>query len=402
LPQKLCSTKAFKTHNLRPYVIKVCAMPLDFTETLKRWRHHLHAHPELSKRESETAAYVCAALSELGVQHASGIGGHGVVATLTKGASNRSVGLRADMDALPIAEATGLPYASANPGVMHACGHDGHTASLLGAVSLLRDDPDWSGTVQFVFQPAEEGFGGAQAMLEDGLLRRFPMERIFGYHNWPGLETGTVMLHHGPIMGAAANFTIHLQGVAGHAAMPHLTADPVQAAAHLIIAFNSIVARNANPQDPAVISTTMLEAGQAKNQIAETVMIGGTFRALTPEVMQLLDKRIREVAEHTGRAFGVNANVEISGYLPPTINHKAEADLAAQAAADAGLPVRRDLPPTMGAEDFGRFLLEIPGSYAWIGNGGSKFLHNPSYDYNDEILPVAARYLATVAKAALA
>jgi hippurate hydrolase len=385
LPQKLCSTKACKTHNLRPYVIKVCAMPLDFTETLKRWRHHLHAHPELSKRESETAAYVCAALSELGVQHASGIGGHGVVATLTKGASNRSVGLRADMDALPIAEATGLPYASANPGVMHACGHDGHTASLLGAVSLLRDDPDWSGTVQFVFQPAEEGFGGAQAMLEDGLLRRFPMERIFGYHNWPGLETGTVMLHHGPIMGAAANFTIHLQGVAGHAAMPHLTADPVQAAAQLIIAFNSIVARNANPQDPAVISTTMLEAGQAKNQIAEVVTIGGTFRALTPEVMQLLDKRIREVAEHTARAFGVAAKVEISGYLPPTINHKAEADLAALAASEAGFPVRRDLPPTMGAEDFGRFLLEIPGSYAWIGNGGSKFLHNPGYDYNDEI-----------------
>jgi hippurate hydrolase len=176
----------------------------------------------------------------------------------------------------------------------------------------------------------------------------------------------------------------------------------VQAAAHLIIAFNSIVARNANPQDPAVISTTMLEAGQAKNQIAEVVRIGGTFRALTPEVMQLLDKRIREVAEHTGRAFGVNADVEISGYLPPTINHKAEADLAAQAAADAGFQVRRDLPPTMGAEDFGRFLLEIPGSYAWIGNGGSKFLHNPGYDYNDEILPIAARYLATVAKAALA
>jgi hippurate hydrolase len=377
-------------------------MPLDFTETLKRWRHHLHAHPELSKRESETAAYVCAALSDMGVPYASGIGGHGVVATLTKGASNRSVGLRADMDALPIAETTGLPYASANPGVMHACGHDGHTASLLGAVNLLRDDPDWSGTVQFVFQPAEEGFGGAQAMLEAGLLRRFPMERIFGYHNWPGLETGTVMLHNGPIMGAAANFTILLQGVAGHAAMPHLTADPVQAAAQLIIAFNSIVARNANPQDPAVISTTMLEAGQAKNQIAEVVTIGGTFRALTPEVMQLLDRRMREVAEHTASAFGVKAKVEISGYLPPTINHKAEADLAAQAAADAGFLVRRDLPPTMGAEDFGRFLLEIPGSYAWIGNGSSRFLHNPGYDYNDEILPVAARYLATVAKAALA
>jgi len=377
-------------------------MPLDFVETLKRWRHHLHAHPELSLRESETAAYVCAALSELGVDYSAGIGGHGVVATIQRGQSNRSVGLRADMDALPISETTGLPYASGNPGVMHACGHDGHTASLLGAVTLLRDDPAWSGTVQFVFQPAEEGFGGAQAMLEDGLLRRFPMERIFGYHNWPGLETGTVMLHSGPIMGAAANFTIILQGVAGHAAMPHLTADPVQAAAHLIIALNAIVARNANPLDPAVISTTILEAGQAKNQIAEQVTIGGTFRALTAEVMHLLDSRIREVAEHTAAAFGVKAKVEITGYLPPTINHKAEADLAARACEEAGFPVRRDLPPTMGAEDFGRFLLEIPGAYAWIGNGGSKFLHNPGYDYNDDILPVAARYLAVVAKAALA
>ncbi len=377
-------------------------MPLDFVETMKRWRHHLHAHPELSKRESETAAYVCVALADMGVEHTAGIGGHGVVATLKRGASNRSVGLRADMDALPIAETTGLAYASGNAGVMHACGHDGHTASLLGAVTLLRDDPDWAGTVQFVFQPAEEGFGGAQAMLEDGLLSRFPMERIFGYHNWPGLETGTVMLHNGPIMGAAANFAITLKGVAGHAAMPHTTMDPVQAAAHLIIALNSIVARNANPLDPAVISTTRLQAGHANNQIPESVVIGGTFRALTPEVMQMLDKRVREMAEHTAKAFGADASVEISGYLPPTINHKAEADLAAAAAEAAGFPVRRDLAPTMGAEDFGRFLLEIPGSYAWIGNGESKFLHNPGYDYNDEILPVAARYLATVAKAALA
>jgi amidohydrolase len=369
-------------------------MPLDFTEILIRWRHHLHAHPELSKQESKTAAYVCAALAE--------IGGHGVVATIRRGESNRSVGLRADMDALPILETTGVAYASSSPGVMHACGHDGHTASLLGAARLLQQDLDWSGTVQFVFQPAEEGFGGAQAMLEDGLLSRFPMERIFGYHNWPGLEAGVVMLHNGPIMAAAANFTITLNGVAGHAAMPHLTADPVQGAAHLIIALNTIVARNVNPLDPAVISTTMLSAGQAKNQIAETVTISGTFRALTPAVMQLLDTRIREVAEHTANAFGIVADVEISGYLPPTINHKPESDLAAQAAVEAGFPVRRDLPPTMGAEDFGRFLLEIPGSYAWIGNGASSFLHNPGYDYNDKILPVAATYLAAVAKAALA
>ena len=377
-------------------------MPLDFVETLKTWRHHLHANPELSRQESATAAYVRAELTRLGVPHEGGIGGHGVVATIRRGPSNRSVGLRADMDALPILETTNLPYASKNSGVMHACGHDGHTASLLGAAKLLKEDPAWSGTIHFVFQPAEEGFGGAQAMLKDGLLTRFPMERIFGYHNWPGLETGTIMLHHGPIMGAAANFTITLHGTAGHAAMPHLTADPVQGAAHLIIALNSIVARNINPLHPAVISTTTLKAGEASNQIPESVTIGGTFRALTPDVMQQLETRIHEISEHTAKAFGLTATVKISSYLPPTLNYDAEADLAAEAAAAAGFTVRRDLAPTMGAEDFGRFLLEIPGSYAWIGNGESRFLHNPGYDYNDEILPVAAKYYTAVAKAALA
>ena len=377
-------------------------MPLDFVETLKTWRHHLHANPELSRQESATAAYVRTELTRLGVPHEGGIGGHGVVATIRRGPSNRSVGLRADMDALPILETTNLPYASKNSGVMHACGHDGHTASLLGAAKLLKEDPAWSGTIHFVFQPAEEGFGGAQAMLKDGLLTRFPMERIFGYHNWPGLETGTIMLHHGPIMGAAANFTITLHGTAGHAAMPHLTVDPVQGAAHLVIALNSIVARNINPLHPAVISTTILKAGEASNQIPETVTIGGTFRALTQDVMQQMETRIHEISEHTAKAFGLTARVKISSYLPPTLNYDAEADLAAEAAATAGFTVRRDLAPTMGAEDFGRFLLEIPGSYAWIGNGESRFLHNPGYDYNDEILPVAAKYYATIAKAALA
>jgi amidohydrolase len=377
-------------------------MPFDFSGTLQSWRHHLHANPELSLGESATAGFVCAELAKLGIAHAANIGGHGVVATISRGSSNRSVGLRADMDALPILETTQLPYASKNPGVMHACGHDGHTASLLGAAKLLQEDPAWSGTVHFVFQPAEEGFGGAQAMLDDGLLARFPMERIFGYHNWPGLETGIVMLHHGPIMGAAANFSITLQGTAGHAAMPHLTADPVQGAAHLIIALNTIIARNVNPLHPAVISTTILRAGEANNQIAETVTLGGTFRALTPEIMQQLETRILAVTEHTANAFGLTSTTKISGYLPPTINDDAAADLAATAAAAAGFTVRRDMAPTMGAEDFGRFLLEIPGAYAWIGNGPSRFLHNPGYDYNDEILPVAAKYYATIAKAALA
>jgi amidohydrolase len=376
-------------------------MPFDLIERLTTWRHHLHAHPEVSLQESATAAFVCEQLAELGIPYTANIGGHGVVGTLTRNGSNRSVGLRADMDALPILEATDAPYTSKTPGVMHACGHDGHTASLLGAALLLRDDTEWSGTVHFVFQPAEEGFGGAQAMLNDGLLQKFPMERIFGYHNWPGLEAGTVMLHDGPIMAGAANFTITLTGHAGHAAMPHLCVDPVQGAAHLIIALNTIIARNTDPQDAAVISTCTLKAGDAHNQIPNAVTIGGTFRALSPQVMTYLESRIREITAHTAAVHQLTAEIRIAGHLPATINHKEQADLAAEAAAAIGLPVRRDLRPTMGSEDFGRFLEEIPGAYAWIGNGPSAGLHNPKFDYNDAILPVAARYFAATAKAAL-
>jgi hippurate hydrolase len=376
-------------------------MPFDLAETLTSWRHHLHANPELSREERATAAFVCERLAELGVDFEGGIGGHGVVATLRRGGSDRAVGLRADMDALPITETTGAAYASRNPGVMHACGHDGHTASLLGAVRLLRDDPGWSGTVRFVFQPAEEGFGGAQAMLADGLMTRFPMQSIFGYHNWPGLETGTVMLHDGPIMAAAAHLNITVTGHAGHAAMPHLAADPVQGAAQIIIGLNAIIARTVDPLDAAVISICRLRAGEALNQIPSEARIGGTIRALSEPAMAALEGRIRQLATHTAQAMGLTAEVEIGGYLPPTVNDRPSADLAARAAAGLGLPVRRDLAPTMGAEDFGRFLKEIPGAYAWIGNGPGAGLHNPGYDYNDAILTVAARYLAATAKAAL-
>jgi hippurate hydrolase len=305
------------------------------------------------------------------------------------------------MDALPIEEATNAAYASKVPGVMHACGHDGHTASLLGAAKLLVEDKNWSGTVHLVFQPAEEGFGGAQAMLKDGLLAKFPMERIFGYHNWPGLPAGTVMIHDGPMMAAAANFTITLKGKAAHAAMPNLGADPVQGVAHLIIALNAIVARNIDPLETAVISTCRLAAGNANNQIPEAASLGGTVRALKPAVMEQLLARMREVADHTASAFGLTAAMENFGYLPPTINDTAQAAFARDVAAGLGMEVRADMAPTMGAEDFGRFLLEIPGAYAWIGNGDSAGLHHPKFDYNDEILPLAARYLASVAKAAL-
>jgi hippurate hydrolase len=377
-------------------------MPDTIAETMTHWRRHLHAHPELSLREAQTAAFVSARLAEMGVTHEGGVGGHGVVATISRGGSNRSVGLRADMDALPITETGVHDYVSQNAGVMHACGHDGHTASLLGAARLLLEDDSWRGTVRLVFQPAEEGFGGAAAMLADGLLARFPMEQIFGYHNWPGLEAGTVMLHDGPIMAAADNFTIRLRGQAGHAAMPHLTSDPVQALALIITALNAVVARNVDPLDSAVISTCVLSAGQAYNQIPTEAMLGGTFRALSPAMMDFLRRRIAAVAENTAAMFDLTAEMVFKGYLPPTSNTVSARDLAVQAAQDSGLPLRRDMAPCMGAEDFGRFLEVIPGAYAWIGNGPSAGLHHPAFDYNDDILPVAAQFLAASAKAALA
>ncbi|MGE4480787.1 amidohydrolase [Acidocella sp.] len=311
-------------------------MPDDFAARLTAWRHYLHTHPELSRREQETAAFVCARLDEMGIPYESGIGGHGVVASLKRGGSNRSVGLRADMDALPISEATGKPYASQTPGVMHACGHDGHTTSLLGAAMLLREDKGWSGQVHLVFQPAEEGLKGAHAMVEDGLFERFPMERIFGYHNWPGLEAGTVMVHPGPVMAGAVNFEITLKGKAGHAGMPHLCVDPVQGIAQLIVAVNAIVARNLAPLQAGVISTCTLKAGEARNQVPETAAMGGTIRAFSLESMSLLKRRLSETANGVAMAFGLEAQIWLGEDLAPTVNRPEEAELAAQAAAAGG------------------------------------------------------------------
>jgi amidohydrolase len=373
-------------------------------DTLTSWRRHLHANPELSLHERETAAFVCDRLKELGIPFAAGVGGTGVVATLSRGASNRSVGLRADMDALPIAETTGLPYASGRPGVMHACGHDGHTASLLGAAALLARDPGWTGTVHLVFQPAEEGLGGARAMLEDGLFARFPMERIFGFHNWPGLEAGAVAVHDGPVMAAGARVEIRLTGHAGHAAMPHLTRDPMLAAAHLLVALQSIVARNVNPMDTAVLSICTMETGTAANQIPREAVMRGTFRTLRTEVRDLVETGIGRVSDGIARTFGMTAEVEIRHGAGPTVNSREEADLAAAAASAAGLPVRRDLPPSMASEDFGWYLAEKPGAFVWIGNGPAREggeLHNPGYDFNDAILPATSGWMAEVAKRAL-
>jgi hippurate hydrolase len=380
-------------------------MERDLAETLTRWRRHLHANPDVTKEEGPTAAFVSERLRELGVTEIeTGIGGHGVVATIRRGGGNRSVGLRADMDALPIQEASAdLPYRSTRPGVMHACGHDGHTTALLGAAALLMKDESWSGTVRLVFQPAEEGGGGARAMVEDGLFHRFPMDRIFGWHNWPGLPVGTIAVHEGPVMAAGRRFQIIIEGHAGHAALPHLTHDPIVAAGHAIVACQSIVSRNLDPLDSAVVSLTTIKGGEAWNQIAGRVVIRGSMRFLHQATGELISEGLRRIARGLSETFQVKATAEVLGGVDATTNHPAERDLAAGAAA-AVAPLRRDLPAAMTGEDFSEFLKQVPGAFVWIGNGptdGGRELHHPNYDFDDRVLPTASGFLAETAKRAL-
>ncbi len=379
-------------------------MDQSLADTLTAWRRHLHANPELTLHETNTALFVQEKLRELGVPFVAGIGGNGVVATISRGSSNRSVGLRADMDALPITETSGVLHTSGNPGVMHACGHDGHTTSLLGAAALLSQDPNWSGTVQLVFQPAEEGGGGAKSMIADGLFERFPMERIFGYHNWPGLDAGTVAVHNGPVMAAGNRLIFTIKGHGGHAALPHLTRDPMIAAAHLTLALQSIVSRNVDPLDSAVITIGIIQAGTAANQVPGEVLMRGTMRILSDSVRDAVEAAIHRVAAGVALTCQVEIDVQIPCGNPVTLNTPAERDIAAEAVLEAGLPLRRDMLPAMTGEDFAWYLHRRPGAFVWIGNGsaaGGRELHNANYDFNDDILPAAAGFLAGVAKRAL-
>jgi len=373
--------------------------------TLAAWRRHLHTHPGLTLHEEETAAFVAARLREMGVEEiAEGVGGHGIVATLRRGGGNRSVGLRGDMDALPIQEGNdALPWRSTVPGVMHACGHDGHTTALLGAAKLLLDDESWTGTVRLVFQPAEEGAGGALRMIDEGLFERFPMERIFGWHNWPGLPAGTVAVHERAVMAAGARFEIAFEGHAAHAALPHLSRDPMVAAGHCIVALQTVVARNVDPLAGGVVSLTVIEGGEAQNQIPHRVTLKGSARWLSPVAGEAINSGIQRITQGIGATFGVEAKVTWRPGVAVTENHPAERDLAA-AAAGAVTAVRRDVLPAMTGEDFCWFLQKVPGAFVWIGNGpaeAGRELHNPLYDFNDDILPVASGFLAEVAKRSL-
>lgn len=365
---------------------------------MQAWRRDIHHHPETAYEEYRTSALVAEHLRQLGMDVHTGIGGTGVVGVLHGArAGTRHIGLRADMDALPMAELNTFAHASCHHGKMHGCGHDGHTAMLLGAATLLARRPDFAGTVYFIFQPAEESNAGALRMIEDGLFERFPIAEVYGMHNWPGLPTGHFAVHAGAVMAATDSFDIHIHGKGGHAAMPDTTIDPVLVAGHLITAAQSIVARNLKPTSGGVVSITRMTGGSAYNVIPETVSLHGTIRSLSEAERSLLKGRLQQLVGHTAQAFGATASISFKEGYPATINHPTHAEICRQvASALVGVEqVQWNPSPSMGAEDFGYMLQHRPGAYIWIGNGTfteSRALHNPYYDFNDNILPLGADY----------
>jgi amidohydrolase len=369
----------------------------EFHADMMQWRRDIHAHPETAFEEHRTAATVAALLTGFGVAVDRGLAGTGVVGTVAgRLPGNRAIMLRADMDALHIHEKNGFAHVSQNGGKMHACGHDGHTAMLLGAARYLAETRNFAGAVHLVFQPAEESEGGGRRMIEDGLFAKFPVEAVFGMHNWPGLPVGEFAVRPGPMMASSDHIEITVAGKGGHAAMPHLAVDPILAAAQIVTALQSIVSRNVHPMEGAVVTVTQFHAGDSWNVIPPEVLLRGTARAFQPAVRDLLERRIRTIAESVAAAHGATAAVRYERHYPPTINSEAETALAAAALDEIVGParVRRDLLPSMGAEDFSFMLHERPGSYVWIGNGDGDGLHNPNYDFNDEILPLGASYWA--------
>ncbi|MCB1644203.1 MAG: amidohydrolase [Pseudomonadales bacterium] len=365
--------------------------------TLTEWRRDIHAHPELAFEEHRTARIVAEKLESFGIEVTTGIAGTGVVGTLSRGRANRAIGLRADLDALPIHEANDFAYASTSSGKMHACGHDGHTIMLLGAAKHLAESDSFEGTVHFIFQPAEENEGGGRAMIEDGLFDRFPVESVFGMHNTPGMPVGTFAIRPGPMMAAFDIFRVKVTGRGGHAAMPHLTVDPIIVGASIVQAYQTIVSRNINPLEPAVLSITQFHAGDAYNVIPNEVEISGCTRSFTPKVQARLEDKMRTLAQQIAASYGAEVEFTYEQRYPPTINSELEAQVAADVAATivGETRVNRSPQPAMGSEDFAYMLQEKPGSYIWIGNGdgeGSCMVHNPGYDFNDNILSLGATY----------
>ena len=377
---------------------------------LAQIRRDIHAHPELCFEEVRTADLVAQKLTEWGIPIHRGMGKTGVVGIVhgrDGGACGRGIGLRADMDALPMQEFNTFSHASQHTGKMHACGHDGHTAMLLAAAQHLAKHRNFDGTVYLIFQPAEEGGGGAREMITDGLFERFPMDAVFGLHNWPGLPAGSFAVHAGPVMASADRFDIEVLGHGAHAAMPHLGVDPVVAGSALVQALQTVVTRTRDPLDPAVLSVTQFHAGEAYNVIPDRARLTGTVRAFSTEVQAQIEAAMQRICQGIGTAYNVNVRFNYLRGYPATINTPAEAAVCAEVAralvGEGG--VRTDVKPSMGAEDFAYFLHEKPGCYVWLGNGpgeGGCTLHNPNYDFNDAVIPTGVTYWVNLAQRLLA
>ena len=370
------------------------------------WRRDLHAHPELGFEESRTAGIVADRLESFGLEVHRGVGRTGVVGVLRGGSGKKTLGLRADMDALPIEEANGFDYRSRNAGRMHACGHDGHTTMLLGAAKALAASRNFDGTVNFIFQPAEEGLGGARAMIDDGLFERFPCEAVFGMHNRPSLPVGWFAVRAGPMMAAGGFFDIRIHGKGAHGARPEVGVDPVIVAAHVATALQTIVSRNVAPTDTAVVSVTRIQGGDAYNVIPQSATLAGTVRAFSRPVMERIDAALRRIAKGVAEGFGAKAEVEIDWKFAPTVNDPKEAEFAAGVCATlvGAERVERDPPLIMASEDFSFMLEKVPGCYLNIGNGSGETsceVHNPGYDFNDAALPFGAAFFVRLVETRL-
>jgi hippurate hydrolase len=381
----------------------------DLQPDIMGWRHDLHRQPELMYDVEGTAAFVAERLREFGCdQVVTGLGRTGVVGVIRgskpiNGGDIKSIGLRADMDALPIEEATGLPYASQVPGKMHACGHDGHTAMLLGAARYLAETRNFAGDAVVIFQPAEEGGAGAAAMIDDGLMERFGIDQVYGMHNGPGIPVGTFAISPGPIMAATDAIDIRIEGHGGHAARPHMCVDPVLAGAQLIAALQSIVARSVDPLEAAVVSICEFHAGNARNVIPQVAELKGTVRTMTAEVRDLVEKRVREIVAGVAQTTGTKIDLVYERGYPVLVNHIAQTDVALRIARDvAGDANVVPMPPLMGAEDFAYMLEKRPGAFIFIGNGNSAGLHHPAYNFNDDAIIYGTSYWIKLVETQLA
>jgi amidohydrolase len=379
----------------------------DFHRDITAWRHDIHAHPELLYDVNRTAGVVADKLRSFGCDEVvTGIGRTGVVGVIRgnrAGEGSRVIGLRADMDALPIQEANDIPYKSTVPGKMHACGHDGHTAMLLGAARYLAETRNFNGTAVVIFQPAEEGGAGGKAMVQDGLMERFRVEEVYGMHNYPGLPVGEFALRAGPLMAAADRITIDIEGRGGHAARPHVSIDTVLVGAQIINAIQSIVSRNVDPLEAAVVSICVFQAGTTDNVIPQTAQLRGTARSLTPKVRDLLEARLQQVVTGTAQLYGATAKLTYRRDYPVTRNHERQAAFAASVAAQVAGRERVDdqVAPVMGAEDFSFMLEARPGAFIFVGNGASAGLHHPAYDFNDETIPFGTSYWVKLVESAM-